>query len=293
MNDADNSGPLSGIGRREALSAGALAVLAGIVFSATPASALAQTPGGMFYPTDPWRYLGGDGQKYLDPRENGRRHMGIDSQGDSGAAIHAVMDGTVVGGQWGTTTGDGHGWGNFVRIDHGQGVQTLYAHFALPPSVARGSHVQAGQRIGTMGGTQYGANRLSRHLHFEVFRNGSNVDPLAFLSNYQSNTPAPAPAPRSGGVSENIMYIRRQSSGEIAIFGGSFRQSNGGQTGRHVFANLSEYDAWRRVVGAYNSETRRVGLPSENLIPEPPANASDVLGLGEGDWSVVCAVYGV
>lgn len=104
--------------------------------------------------------------------------------------------------------------------------------------------------------------------------------------------PVPEKKP-SSGVSETIMYIRRQSTGEIAIFGGNFRQSNGGQTGRHLFANLDEYGSWRRVVTAYNSEVRRVGLPTENLIPEPPANASDVLGLGEGDWSVVCAVYGV
>lgn len=163
------------------------------------ASALQGAAGGMVYPTDPWIYTGEDGQAYLDPRP-GRLHMGSDAQGGVNQPIFAVAAGRVVAGQWGTTNRDAHGWGNYVKIAHASGFETLYAHFSAQPLVSPGSVVSTGQQIGRMGGSGYGnLTAYDRHLHFEAFKGGANVDPIRFLKG-DFGTPIVAPQ------EENDMY---------------------------------------------------------------------------------------
>lgn len=96
-----------------------------------------------------------------------RLHTGIDFGARSGTHIHACRGGTVVRASW------YGGYGNAIIIDHGGGMQTLYAHqsgFA----VGAGSRVAAGQHIGYVGST---GNSTGPHLHFEVYINGRTVDP--------------------------------------------------------------------------------------------------------------------
>ena len=73
--------------------------------------------------------------------------------------------------------------GNYVMIDHGGGIVTLYAHLNSM-SVGVGSSVSQGQTIGGVGntGTVYGADGV--HLHFEVRVNGSTTDPLNYIGGY-------------------------------------------------------------------------------------------------------------
>ncbi len=154
----------------------------------------------MVYPTDPWVYTGQGGTAYLDSRPNGRRHMGSDAQGGPNQAVFAVAAGRVVAGQWGTTSSDAHGWGNYVKIAHDSGFETLYAHFSSAPLISPGARVTTGQQIGRMGGSGWGnLNAYDRHLHFEAFKGGSNIDPIKFL-NGAYGTPIVAP------VEENDMY---------------------------------------------------------------------------------------
>lgn len=121
-----------------------------------------------------WPVPGGqlaDGYGY---RDGGEFHAGIDVIAPGGSPIVAVGAGTVV-----KIAFDG-GWGQYVQIDHGQGVQTLYAHMiGGSPTVGVGQFVEAGQVIGYVGATGYAT---TNHCHLEVWVNGSRVDPLQFFA---------------------------------------------------------------------------------------------------------------
>lgn len=69
-------------------------------------------------------------------------------------------------------------YGNYVKIEHGDGYATLYAHLASV-KVKKGDKVQQGQVIGIMGNT---GNSYGTHLHFEVRKNDSRIDPEPYLN---------------------------------------------------------------------------------------------------------------
>lgn len=69
-------------------------------------------------------------------------------------------------------------WGNCVKIDHGNGYCTLYAHLAKV-SVKNGETVKQGQAIGTMGNT---GRSFGAHLHFELYKDGAKIDPTPYLA---------------------------------------------------------------------------------------------------------------
>ncbi|MBO5544334.1 MAG: peptidoglycan DD-metalloendopeptidase family protein [Oscillospiraceae bacterium] len=103
-----------------------------------------------------------------------RYHSGIDidGYGNDGGAIIAADGGTVI------TATYSDGYGNYIIIDHGNGYQTLYAHMS-GLAVGQGSSVSQGQTIGYLGAT---GRATGTHCHFEVFVNGSRVDPAGFFS---------------------------------------------------------------------------------------------------------------
>ena len=68
-------------------------------------------------------------------------------------------------------------YGNYVIVDHGNGLQTLYAHLSSI-SVRKGEPVGRGQTLGIAGNT---GNSRGVHLHFEVYRDGKRVDPMLYL----------------------------------------------------------------------------------------------------------------
>jgi len=107
-------------------------------------------------------------------RDGGEFHNGIDIMGDYGSPIVAASAGVVT-----TVIEDDSGWGQYVKIDHGNGVSTLYAHMISgSTTVVQGQTVNAGDVIGLTGDTGY---VTFYHLHFEVYVDGSRVDPLAWL----------------------------------------------------------------------------------------------------------------
>ncbi|MDY6314532.1 MAG: M23 family metallopeptidase, partial [Clostridia bacterium] len=71
-------------------------------------------------------------------------------------------------------------YGNYVVIDHGGGIYTLYAH-ASSLSVSSGEVVSAGQHIANVGSTGWSTGP---HLHFEVRVNGTCVDPAGYVPVY-------------------------------------------------------------------------------------------------------------
>jgi murein DD-endopeptidase MepM/ murein hydrolase activator NlpD len=101
-------------------------------------------------------------------------HSGTDLGAGCGAPIYAASSGTVsYAGSYGT-------YGNFVLIQHGGGASTGYAHIRNGGTfVSSGQRVSAGQNIGSVGMT--GA-ATGCHLHFEVRTNGTQINPVPFMS---------------------------------------------------------------------------------------------------------------
>ncbi|MDR1028092.1 MAG: M23 family metallopeptidase [Clostridiales Family XIII bacterium] len=101
----------------------------------------------------------------------GRMHSGIDI-GCRYAPVYAADGGTVI-----FVGNRGDGYGNVVKIDHGGGRVTMYAHLS-GFSVSNGRSVFQGQRIATSGNS---GNTTGPHLHFEVHINGAPQNPLSYL----------------------------------------------------------------------------------------------------------------
>lgn len=99
-------------------------------------------------------------------------HAGIDVGVPCGATIVAAASGTVVRSYMSSS------YGNYTVIDHGGGVMTAYAHQSKR-LVSAGEHVSAGQKIGLVGST---GNSTGNHLHFEVYVNGSTVNPMRYFN---------------------------------------------------------------------------------------------------------------
>jgi len=76
-----------------------------------------------------------------------------------------------------TWSGERSGYGNLVEINHGDGYVTRYAHNERT-LVKVGDTVKRGETIALMGST---GHSTGPHVHFEVLRNGRQVDPLSFI----------------------------------------------------------------------------------------------------------------
>ena len=98
-----------------------------------------------------------------------RMHAGVDFGAPHGAPIYAVGDAKVIYSGW----HGGHG--NYVKLDHGGGFATAYAHMSRV-AVPNGARVHAGQVIGYVGSTGLSTGP---HLHYELYRNGGAVNPLS------------------------------------------------------------------------------------------------------------------
>ncbi|MCB2076516.1 MAG: M23 family metallopeptidase [Novosphingobium sp.] len=98
-----------------------------------------------------------------------RMHSGVDFGARHGSPIFAVSDGRV------SYAGRHGGHGNYVRIEHGGGLGSGYAHMSRI-AVSSGTTVRAGQVIGYVGSTGLSTGP---HLHFEVYRGNRKIDPLS------------------------------------------------------------------------------------------------------------------
>lgn len=101
----------------------------------------------------------------------GKIHGGIDLAVNSGSAVQAYRSGTV------TQSGYHSSYGNYVIIDHGNNMQTLYAHCSSLLA-KEGDTIEQGQVIALSGNT---GNSTGPHLHFEVRINGSRVNPAKYI----------------------------------------------------------------------------------------------------------------
>ena len=100
-------------------------------------------------------------------------HKGIDLASDEGSEIFAVFDGEAV-----TAEADAS-YGNYIVLKHTDGAETLYAHCSRL-LIKKGDKVKAGQPIAVIGST---GDADGTHLHFELHKNGSPVDPTPLIGN--------------------------------------------------------------------------------------------------------------
>ncbi len=106
-------------------------------------------------------------------------HKGQDIAAGGTVTVSAAADGTVVFAGYGAPGSGYGGYGYVVKIDHGNGYQTLYGHMrAGSLNVVAGQRVMQGQAIGIMGST---GQSTGQHLHFEIHQNGVPVDPAPYL----------------------------------------------------------------------------------------------------------------
>jgi murein DD-endopeptidase MepM/ murein hydrolase activator NlpD len=101
-----------------------------------------------------------------------RMHKGADLVTKSGSNIYAVEDGEV------TFSGQMRGYGNLIEIKHGNTYSTRYGHNSRN-MVKVGDRVKKGQIIGLVGAT---GRATTAHVHFELLRNGSAINPMKFLA---------------------------------------------------------------------------------------------------------------
>jgi murein DD-endopeptidase MepM/ murein hydrolase activator NlpD len=107
-------------------------------------------------------------RRYHPILERNRPHLGTDFGTGYGAPVKTTADGTISFAGW-----DG-GYGNLIRIDHGNGYETRYAHLSrFAPGIRRGTRVKQGQVIGYTGATGLAT---APHLHYEIRHHGRAAD---------------------------------------------------------------------------------------------------------------------
>lgn len=115
-----------------------------------------------------------------------RMHSGVDFSAEQGAVVAATQEGKIA------FMGKRSGYGNVVELDHGDGIQTLYAHLsAVNEALQVGQRIAAGKEIGRAGST---GTSTAPHLHYEIRVDGRSVSPLADtrLRDPGNGTPRPS-----------------------------------------------------------------------------------------------------
>ncbi len=124
-------------------------------------------------PVDGARISSGFGMRKHPIQGYNRMHKGVDFAAPTGTPVYAAGDGVVV------QAGRNGAYGKYVRLRHGSGYATAYAHMSrISTSLKPGVRVRQGQVIGFVGST---GRSTGPHLHYEVLKNGSQINPKKVL----------------------------------------------------------------------------------------------------------------
>ncbi|CAN7683936.1 M23 family metallopeptidase [Mesorhizobium sp. LjRoot246] len=169
-----------------------------------------------------------------------RLHKGVDWAAPVGTPIAAAFDGEI------SFQGDGGGYGNLVKISHGNGRETRYAHmqkFAIEAGV--GTKVKAGDIIGYIGTTGLSTGP---HLHFELYQNGVAIDPLGTVTAIASDDSAVET------LTDRIVHVESGGSARA-------KNPNSSATGAGQFITKT----WIRMMNTYRPELAR-SLSTADLL---------------------------
>lgn len=130
------------------------------------------TSSGFVYPL-PYRVQITDAYGYRTHPLTGvyKWHNGVDLAAGQGTAIYATKSGTVTGAYYDDA------YGNMVTINHGDGFSSLYGHMDYS-TVSSGDYVTQGEVIGYVGSTGWSTGP---HLHFTIYYNGADVNPMNYV----------------------------------------------------------------------------------------------------------------
>lgn len=123
------------------------------------------------------RLASGFGMRMHPILKIGKMHNGLDFSAHVGTPIYATGDGKV------SMAERQGGYGNVVKINHGYGYETLYAHMSKF-KVRNGQSVKRGDVIGYVGNTGLSTGP---HLHYEIHKDGKEIDPVSYF--YQDISP--------------------------------------------------------------------------------------------------------
>ncbi|MFZ4166618.1 M23 family metallopeptidase [Brevundimonas sp. NPDC058933] len=146
--------------------------------AAPPVKAVAQPAGPMMRkvafeaPVKGYRINSAFGLRKLTIEAKARAHKGVDIAAPKGTSVYTTAEGRVV--RAGFQAG---GYGNFIEVKHPNGLSSIYGHLSRI-DVHTGQDVAPGERIGLVGSTGYSTGP---HLHFEVRRNGAQVNPTKVM----------------------------------------------------------------------------------------------------------------
>jgi murein DD-endopeptidase MepM/ murein hydrolase activator NlpD len=231
--------------------------------------------GNTFFPLPGGQAGAQSDQQYGAPRDGGTRaHAGLDIvkfQGNIAAPVAAYKTGKVV-------ASVSNGYNGYVTIDHGGGLKTRYYHTS--PSVNVGDIVYGGQQIANL----Y-PDGQNTHLHFEVYRGGSPVDPKS--AGLGQNIPAPLSKEKAkeshdksiGNTAKpGVNTTERQQSPEEFFKGTSFektfRENKDAFYGKEVIRNtrgakqtkVKPSEEVQRLQSMYNSYVRQIREKREKEI---------------------------
>ncbi len=113
----------------------------------------------------------------------GAMHTGVDLSALPGTPVHVTADGIVEHASWGGQ------YGNLVIVDHGNGMQTWYAHLSRI-EVVPGQEIRRGDELGRSGAT---GKVTAPHLHYEIRVNGTAINPYPYLAKSMLVQAAPPP----------------------------------------------------------------------------------------------------
>jgi len=123
------------------------------------------------------KYRLGDGFKFREIHPvlgTPRMHYGQDFAVPYGTDVYATGDGTVIESGW-----NSGGFGNYIVIDHGYGLQSTYGHLSQI-KVSRGMNIKRGDLIGLSGNT---GTSSGPHLHYQIDQFGEHKNPVNFFNN--------------------------------------------------------------------------------------------------------------
>jgi murein DD-endopeptidase MepM/ murein hydrolase activator NlpD len=133
------------------------------------------------------RLLGPFGQRTDPFSGEGAFHAGVDISAPTGTPVRVTADGLVVFAEFES------GYGRLVKVDHGDGLLTYYAHLSHS-YVHPGQELHRGDLVGEVGTT---GRVTAPHLHYEVRMNGTPVNPYPYLVARVEAYQEPAPQPKS------------------------------------------------------------------------------------------------